>query len=91
MILTSFSKRQDNLTVRNELEKEIKKLQDEISALKVENKQLKLDKEDVEKQFIDFKAKSDDTVTKLRGMTACKTINFETIEFIFTLQGRLPL
>jgi hypothetical protein len=42
-------------------------LQDEITALKTENKQLKADKEDAEKQFMDLKAKTDETVTKLRG------------------------
>ncbi len=53
--------------MRNELEKEVKRLQDEIQSLKNENKQLKEDKEDVERQFIDFKLKHDSIVTKLRG------------------------
>lgn len=56
--------------MRIELEKEIKKLQDEISSLRNENKQLRGDKEDVERQFIEFKIKSEDQVTKLRGKVA---------------------
>lgn len=55
--------------MRNELEKEIKRLQDEIVGLKGENKQLKADKEDTEKQLMDLKAKTDETVTKLRGVS----------------------
>jgi hypothetical protein len=61
------SQRQENLNARLELEKEIKRLQDEVASLMNENLQLKRDKADVEQQFIDFKVKSEDTVTKLRG------------------------
>ena len=61
------AQRQDNLAMRSELEKEVKRLQDEVSALKNENRQLKADKEDVERQFIEFKVKHDNIVTKLRG------------------------
>jgi ABC-type phosphate transport system auxiliary subunit len=56
--------------MRNELEKEVKRLQGEISSLKTENKQLYEDKQDVERQFIEFKIKHDHIVTKLRGKIA---------------------
>lgn len=62
--------RQEGNPVRSELEKEIKKLQDEITSLRAQNKQLQADKEDVERQFIEFKIKSEDLVTKLRGKIA---------------------
>ena len=61
------AQRQDNLAMRSELEKEVKRLQDEVASLKNENRQLKADKEDVERQFIEFKVKHDNIVTKLRG------------------------
>jgi hypothetical protein len=61
------SQRQENLNARLELEREIKRLQDEVTHLVSENIQLKRDKEDVEQQFIDFRVKSEDTITKLRG------------------------
>ncbi len=64
------TQRQDNLTARTELEKEIKKLRDDIIALKSENRQLRLDKEDVEKQFIEYKIKAEENITKLRGRVA---------------------
>jgi predicted nucleic acid-binding Zn-ribbon protein len=62
-----MSQRQENLNARLELEKEIKRLQEEVARLSAENQQLRRDKEDVEQQFIDFKIKNDETVTKLRG------------------------
>jgi predicted nucleic acid-binding Zn-ribbon protein len=62
-----MSQRQENLNARLELEKEIKRLQEEVVRLSAENQQLRRDKEDVEQQFIDFKIKNDETVTKLRG------------------------
>jgi hypothetical protein len=62
------SQRQENLNARLELEREIKRLQDEVAHLVSENLQLKRDKEDVEQQFIDFRVKSEDTITKLRGI-----------------------
>ena len=42
-------------------------MQDEVAALIGENIQLKRDKADVEQQFIDFRTKNEDVVTKLRG------------------------
>ena len=67
IFLIAFTQRQENLNARLELEKEIQRLQEEVSHLVSENLQLKRDKEDVEQQFIDFKTKNDETVTKLRG------------------------
>lgn len=64
------SQRQENLNARLELEKEIKRLQDEVTNLMSENMQLKRDKEDVEQQFMDFRIKSEETITKLRGTHA---------------------
>ena len=61
------SQRQETLNARLELEREIKRLQDEVAHLVSENLQLKRDKEDVEQQFIEFRVKSEDTITKLRG------------------------
>lgn len=58
------------MTVRIELEKDIKLLQEELAALKHENRQLRSDKEDVERQFIEYKIKSEDSITKLRGKLA---------------------
>ncbi len=68
--LQRYFQRQDNLAARNEFEREIKRLKDEVIALKAENRQLRSDKEEIEKQYIDLKTKSDDTVTKLRGKIA---------------------
>jgi hypothetical protein len=56
--------------MRNEFEKEVKRLQDEILHLKQENKHLKADKEVIEQQFIDFKIKHETIVTRLRGKIA---------------------
>eukprot|EP00981_Chlorochromonas_danica_P000730 scaffold156_cov173-Ochromonas_danica.AAC.18 len=64
----------NNLSARIELEKELKKLQDEIAILKTENKQLISDKEDVERQFIEYKIKNEDLVTKLRGKIAAMSL-----------------
>lgn len=72
------TQRQDNLTARTELEKEIKRLRDEIGSLKSENRQLKLDKEDVERQFIEYKIKSEENITKLRGKVAKLALNQRT-------------
>lgn len=63
------SQRQENLNARLELEKEIKRLQDEVASLINENLQLKRDKEDVEQQFMDYRVKTEDTITKLRGIS----------------------
>lgn len=71
--------------MRNELEKEVKRLQDEIQSLKNENKQLKEDKEDVERQFIDFKLKHDSIVTKLRGKTLTAEKRSDFPLFLVTL------
>eukprot|EP01032_Pedospumella_encystans_P012611 gene12611-14580_t len=68
------SQRQENLNSRLELEKEIKRLQDEVAALARENQQLKRDKEDVEQQFMDFRTKNEDIVVKLRGKIAAITL-----------------
>jgi len=57
-----------------ELEREIKRLQDEVAALSSENRQLKRDKEDVEQQFMDFRTKNEDIVVKLRGKIASYTL-----------------
>jgi hypothetical protein len=56
--------------MRNEFEKEVKRLQDEILHLKQENKHLKADKEHIEQQFVDFKIKHETIVTRLRGKIA---------------------
>jgi hypothetical protein len=47
-------------------------LQSELSALRAENKQLRADKEDVEKHFMEYKIKSDETIAKLRGKNKIK-------------------
>ena len=65
------SQRQENLNARLELEREIKRLQDEVASLLSENLQLKQDKEDVEQQFIEFRTKSEKTITDLRGNNIC--------------------
>ena len=60
------------MNARLELEKEIKRLQDEVAVLIRENQQLKRDKEDVEQQFMDFRTKNEDIVVKLRGKPKLK-------------------
>ena len=65
-----FPQRQDILSVRVELEKDVQRLQEEINALKADNRQLLADKQDLEKQLLEFKVKHDDIVVKLRGQIA---------------------
>mmetsp|Transcript_3408 Transcript_3408/g.5647 ORF Transcript_3408/g.5647 Transcript_3408/m.5647 type:complete len:607 (+) Transcript_3408:31-1851(+) len=69
------SQRQENLAIRMELEKEIKRLQTEVSTLQNENTQLRTDKEEVEQQLIKYKVKSDEIITKLRGEIAAIKIH----------------
>jgi hypothetical protein len=69
------SQRQENLNARLELEREIKRLQTEMVALRTENVQLRTDKEDVEQQLVEYRIKSEDTITKLRGKIASVVIN----------------
>ena len=62
-----FLKRQENLIIRTELEKDIKHLQDEVIELKRTNEVLKSDKLNAEQQLVEQKIKSDDIIVKLRG------------------------
>ncbi len=68
------AQRQDNLDIRNELEREIKKLQLEVQALRAENSQIRGEKEDIARQFLDHKIKTEDIVTKLRGRLAAVSL-----------------
>ncbi len=70
------------MNIRIELEKDIKTLQDEVSALKAENKQLRADKEDVEQQFIEYKVSNEKRVTKLRGIFKIWFIFFVLVSFL---------
>lgn len=56
--------------MRNELEGEIKRLRDEVMALKNENKQLRHEKLEIEKNFEDYRLRSEDTIVKLRSKIA---------------------
>lgn len=67
------------MTVRIELEKDIKLLQEEVAALKHENRQLRSDKEDVERQFIEYKVKSEEAITKLRGKLAAISMGISPV------------
>lgn len=55
---------------RQELEKEITRLQAENANFRKENKQLRMEKEDLERNFVEFKSKAEDTIAKLRGKLA---------------------
>ncbi|KAJ1437484.1 hypothetical protein B484DRAFT_392729 [Ochromonadaceae sp. CCMP2298] len=67
--------RQENLNARLEMEREIKRLQTEMVALRSENVQLRTDKEDVEQQLVEYRVKSEETITKLRGKIASVAIH----------------
>ncbi len=54
--------------MRNELEKDIKRLQKEVATLKEENLRLNREKNEISQEYMDFKIRSDDIVTKLRGI-----------------------
>jgi hypothetical protein len=60
--------------MRLELEKNIKNLENEVNALKNVNKQLLIEKESIQNQFIEYKVKSEDTITDLRGFFFVKTV-----------------
>lgn len=58
------------MEIRLELEKEIKRLQDEVATLRAENKQLQIDKMAAEQQLLHNKQKSDDIISQLRGISS---------------------
>lgn len=64
-----MQQRQGNLVVRLELEKDIQRLESDLKTLREENEQLQSDKRLVEQQFMDYRVKSEEKITKLRGKT----------------------
>ena len=78
------------MEIRMELEKEIRRLKDENSALRTENKQLHIDKVAAEQQLISFKQKSDDIIAQLRGTkTYVANFYYERMKCDYGLIGKL--
>ena len=63
-----FTSYQEKYDVRSFLEKEIQRLQEEISRLKIENRKINTEKSLIELQAQEQKKTSDETIVKLRGI-----------------------
>lgn len=73
---TSINQELAEANPRQELEKEITRLQGENASFRKENKQLRIEKEELERNFVEFKSKAEDTIAKLRGKLA--TLAFDS-------------
>lgn len=73
---SSPKQRREYLEIRTELEREIQRLQSELTQSKAENKNLQQENSDLKKLAVELKEKSDNTIAKLRSMWNSKTSFF---------------
>jgi hypothetical protein len=63
----NFMQRREHMEIRAELEREIKRLQDQVAELKSENKKIKHDYTELEAKYNASKQKNQDVIANLRG------------------------